>query len=141
MYDWILVLHIAAWTSWMAGLFYLPRLFVYHAERAGSNAEMAETFSTMQFKLLRLIMLPAMIVTWATGLYLAIDGGWFSDGWMHAKITLVVAMSAFHGVCMRWHRALAAGTNDKTGRYFRIANEVPTVIFLLIVILAILKPF
>ncbi|MEO1331165.1 MAG: protoporphyrinogen oxidase HemJ [Pseudomonadota bacterium] len=141
MYDWILVLHIAAWTSWMAGLFYLPRLFVYHAERGGSNAEMAETFAVMQLKLMRLIMNPAMIVTWATGLWLAYDGFGFQGGWLHAKITLVLGMSAFHGMCAKWRKDLAAGTSEKSGRFFRIANEVPTVIFLLIVILAIVKPF
>lgn len=142
MYDWILVLHIAAWTSWMAGLFYLPRLFVYHAERAVGRPEMAETFNVMQHKLLRLIMTPAMAVTWITGLALAL--GWWdlaSSGWLHAKIALVVAMSAFHGYCVRWKKAFEAGENAHAGRYFRIANEVPTVLFLLIVILAILKPF
>ena len=141
MYDWILVLHIAAWASWMAGLFYLPRLFVYHEERAGQNREMAETFAVMQLKLMRLIMNPAMIVTWVTGLYLAYDGFGFQGGWLHAKITLVLAMSAFHGMCSKWRKELAAGVSTKSGRFFRIANEAPTVLFLLIVILAILKPF
>lgn len=148
LYDWILVLHIAAWTSWMAGLFYLPRLFVYHAERGGQSPEMAETFTVMQTKLMRLIMNPAMIVTWITGLTLSLGPGfelssswWVGAGWLHAKFVLILAMSAFHGMCAKWRRELAEGTSERSGRFFRIANEVPTVIFLLIVVLAILKPF
>jgi putative membrane protein len=142
MYDWLLVLHIAAWTSWMAGLFYLPRLFVYHAERAAGQPAMAETFGVMQHKLLKLIMNPAMIVTWATGVILAL--GWWdlaSSGWLHAKLVLVLAMSAFHGACAKWRKELAAGSSARTGRFFRIANEVPTLLFLAIVALAIVKPF
>lgn len=142
MYDWIVALHVAAWTSWMAGLFYLPRLFVYHVETAAAGTPASETFKVMQRKLLRLIMTPAMVVTWITGLYLAIDGGWFAgQGWLHAKLLLVLAMSAFHGVCVTWMRALANDVNTRSGRFFRFANEVPTVLFLLIVVLAIVKPF
>ncbi len=148
LYDWVLVLHIAAWTSWMAGLFYLPRLFVYHAERAAERPEMAETFSVMQTKLLRLIMNPAMIVTWISGLALSfgpgfsLDGSWWiGAGWLHAKLVLVLAMSAFHGFCAKWRREFAEGKSVRSGRYYRIANEIPTVLFLLIVILVIIKPF
>ena len=115
LYDWILVLHIAAWTSWMAGLFYLPRLFVYHAESAAPGTPASETFKVMERKLLRLIMTPAMLVAWASGLYLAVAGGWFSSGWMHAKLLLVVAMSAFHGFCVRWMKTFAADANEKVG--------------------------
>lgn len=141
MHETLKIVHILAWTSWMAGLFYLPRLFVYHAERATAGGEMAETFGVMQHKLLRFIMNPAMIVTWITGLWLAYSVYGFQGGWLHAKITLVVAMTVFHMFCARWRKELAAGTSTKSGRYFRIANEVPTVIFVLVVILAILKPF
>lgn len=141
LYDIVLIVHIAAWTSWMAGLFYLPRLFVYHAERAAHGSEMAATFGVMQQKLYRLIMSPAMMAAWVTGLFLAWSGGWFSSGWVHAKILLVIGLTVFHVFCKRWMLSLAAGDSDKTGRFFRIANEVPTLIFLVIVALAILKPF
>ena len=141
IYGWFVVLHIASWTSWMAGLFYLPRLFVYHAETAPPGTPASETFKVMQKKLMRLIMTPAMLATWATGLYLAWEGGWFSDGWLHAKLTLVIGMSAFHGFCVRWMKTFAADANEKSGRYFRLMNEVPTVVFLLIVVMAVLKPF
>ena len=141
LYEWIKILHIAAWTSWMAGLFYLPRLFVYHAETAPAGSPQSETFKVMELKLLKLIMNPAMIVTWITGLYLAFDAGFFANGWLHAKLLLGLLMSGFHGYCAARRKAFANDTNDKTGRHYRIANEVPTVLFLVIVILAILKPF
>lgn len=150
MYEWLKILHILAWTSWMAGLFYLPRLFVYHVERAAPGSEMAATFAVMQEKLLRFIMNPAMIVTWITGLILGFGGpnldfaggGWFgAGGWLHLKLLLILAMSAFHGFCAKWRKELAAGNSTKSGRFFRIANEVPTVIFIIVVILVILKPF
>lgn len=140
-YNLILVLHIASWTSWMAGLFYLPRIFVYHAEQAPAGGPASEVFKVMERKLLRLIMTPAMLVTWATGLWLAVSAGFFAEGWLHAKLLLVVLMSAFHGKCAVWMKTFAADANTRSGRYFRIANEVPTLIFLLIVVLAILKPF
>lgn len=140
-YDWILVAHIAAWTSWMAGLFYLPRLYVYHAETAAPGTPASETFKVMERKLLRLIMTPAMLVTWATGLALMIVAEAWTDGWFHAKLTLVLAMSAFHGICVKWMRGFADDANAKTGRYFRIANEVPTVLFLIIIVLVVVKPF
>ncbi|MCI4661157.1 MAG: protoporphyrinogen oxidase HemJ [Neomegalonema sp.] len=141
MYEWIKILHIAAWTSWMAGLFYLPRLFVYHTERARDDRNMAQTFEVMELKLLRFIMTPAMIVTWASGLFLAwmiVD--FSTDIWFHVKLLLVIIMSGFHGFCGRWRKQLAAGDFSRSGRYFRIANEVPTLIFLAIVIMVILKP-
>lgn len=142
LYPWTLAFHVMSVLAWMAGLFYLPRLYVYHAERAAGNAAMADTFGVMQHKLLKLIMNPAMIVTWVTGLVLVF--GWWdltSSGWIHAKLVLVLAMSAFHGMCAKWRKEFAAGTSTRTGRFFRIANEVPTVLFLLVVVLAILKPF
>lgn len=144
MYELTKALHIMAWTSWMAGLFYLPRLFVYHAERANAGGEMAETFKVMERKLLKLIMTPAMIVTWVTGLWLAFGVGvidWSSDGWMHAKLLLVVLMTGFHHMLQKWLRVFAADANTRTGRFYRMMNEVPTLIFVVIVILAILRPF
>lgn len=139
--QWIKVLHIAAWASWMAGMFYLPRLFVYHAETAPPGTPASHTFKVMEQKLLRLIMTPAMIVAWATGLYLAWALGFYADGWLHAKLALVIALSGFHGFCALRVRAFAEDRNDKTGRYYRIANEVPTILFLGVVILVIIKPF
>lgn len=142
LYTGVVVLHVAAWTSWMAGLFYLPRLFVYHAETAPPGTPSSETFKVMEMKLLRLIMTPAMLVTWGSGLYLAWDGGWFTGaGWLHAKLVLVVAMSAFHGFCVRWMKTFADDANAKSGRFFRFANEAPTLLFLGIIVLAIVKPF
>jgi putative membrane protein len=144
MYELIKALHIMAWTSWMAGLFYLPRLFVYHAERANAGGETAETFKVMERKLLNLIMTPAMIVTWITGLWLAFGVGiidWSSDGWMHVKLLLVVLMTGFHHMLQKWLRVFAADANTRSGRFYRMMNEVPTLIFVIIVILAIVRPF
>ncbi len=144
MYELTKALHMMAWASWMAGLFYLPRLFVYHAERADSAGEMSETFKVMERKLYGLIMNPAMIVTWLTGLWLAFGVGvidWRSDGWMHAKLALLVGMTGVHHMMKRWIRDFAADANTRSGRFFRIMNEVPTLLFVGIVILAIVRPF
>jgi protoporphyrinogen IX oxidase len=144
LYETTKILHILAWTSWMAGLFYLPRIYVYHAERANAGGETAEVFKVMERKLLRYIMTPAMIVTWITGLWLAFGVGvidWASDFWMHAKLALVLAMTGFHHVLQRWLRDFAANRNTRSGRTYRIANEIPTLIFVVIVILVIARPF
>lgn len=142
LYLWTKTLHILAWTSWMAGLFYLPRLMVYHAERAAPGGESSETFKVMESKLLRLIMRPAMIVAWATGLaliWLAVD---FSTAyWLHAKIALVVVLTATHMAMARWVRDFADDRNRRGGRFFRIWNEAPTLLFIGIVVLAIVRPF
>lgn len=143
-YFWIKALHIMAWTSWMAGLFYLPRLFVYHAERAAPGSEASETFKVMEAKLLRLIMTPAMVVTWLTGIYLAFFAGvidWSSDIWMHVKLLLVIGMTGAHHMMQRWAKTFAADANTRPGRFYRIMNEVPTLLFIFIVILAIVRPF
>ncbi len=141
LYDWIKILHIAAWTSWMAGLFYLPRLLVYHAETAAPGTLQSQTFKIMERKLLKLIMTPAMLVAWGSGLWVAWQLDAFLDGWFHAKLALVLAMSGFHGFCAARVRAFAEDRNDKTGRYYRIANEVPTILFVIIVAMVVLKPF
>jgi len=140
LYQWLLVLHLLSLISWMAALFYLPRLFVYHVE-SGLQSPQAQTFQVMERRLLRGIATPAMIATWIFGLWLAAQGGWFAAGWLHAKILLVILMSGFHGVCIRWMRELAAGKSSHSARFFRIANEVPTVLLILIVILVVIKPF
>jgi putative membrane protein len=140
LYQWLLVLHLLSLISWMAALFYLPRLFVYHVE-SGLQSPQAQTFQVMERRLLRGIATPAMVATWIFGLWLAAQGGWFAAGWLHAKILLVILMSAFHGVCVRWMRDLAAGKSAHSARFFRIVNEVPTVLLILIVILVVIKPF
>jgi putative membrane protein len=144
MYEWILALHIMAWTSWMAGLFYLPRLFVYHAERANGGGETAETFKVMERKLLKLIMTPAMIVTWLTGLWLTFGGGRVdltADGWLHAKILLIVLMTGVHHMLQRFMRDFAVDANARSGRFYRVINEVPTLLFIGAVVLVIVRPF
>lgn len=140
LYDWIKAVHVMAVISWMAGLFYLPRLMVYHCEAAPGSVQ-SETFKIMERRLLKAIMNPAMIVTWLAGLYLVWAGGWYVAPWMHAKFALVLAMSAFHGRCVGWVRDFAEDRNRRAGRYFRIANEVPTLLMIGIVILVIVKPF
>src|ERR1041384_8684182 len=100
MYLWIKALHVIAVISWMAGMLYLPRLFVYHCEAQRGSIQ-SETFKIMERRLLKAIINPAMIVTWVLGLYLAWDGGWFQSGWLHGKLLLVVILSAVHGVLVK----------------------------------------
>ncbi len=140
LYEWIKALHILAVISWMAALLYLPRLLVYHCTAEAGSAQ-SETFKVMERRLLKAIATPAMAVTWLAGLYLAYAGGWFSAPWFHMKLTLVILLSAFHGVLARWVRDFAADANGKSQRFFRIANEVPTLLMIGIVLLVVLKPF
>jgi putative membrane protein len=140
MYEWIKAFHLVAVISWMAGMLYLPRLMVYHAE-AQTGSIQSETFKIMERRLLKGIINPAMIVTWVLGLYLAWDVFGFKGGWLHAKILLVLILSGIHGMLVRHVRAFAQDRNQKTARYFRILNEVPAVLMLGIVILVIVKPF
>jgi putative membrane protein len=137
---WIKTLHVLAVISWMAGLLYLPRLFVYHAGVA-AGSEQDRLFQVMEYRLYRYIMRPAMIVTWITGLWLAWSSFGFRGGWLHVKLALVVALSAHHGFQGLWLRSFAAGTNTRAGRFFRIQNEVPTLLMIGIVIFVIVKPF
>jgi putative membrane protein len=140
MYLWIKALHIVAVISWMAGLLYLPRLFVYHAAtRVGS--EQSETFKTMERRLLRFIMTPAMIASWLFGIYLALESHAFAAPWFHAKFALVLAMSALHGAMARWTRLFAADANSHSAKFYRLVNEIPTLLMIAIVILAVVKPF
>jgi putative membrane protein len=140
MYEWIKALHVIAVISWMAGMLYLPRLFVYHAE-ADIGSKQSETFKVMERRLLKAIINPAMILTWVLGLYLAWSGHWFSAHWLHAKLALVLAMSAVHGFFGRWVRDFAADRNPRSQKFYRIINEVPTLLMIVIVILVIVKPF
>ena len=141
-YPWIKTLHIVSVISWMAGMFYLPRLFVYHAERATPGSELDQTFQVMESKLLRLIMTPAMISSWIFGLIL-IGLGAFDWGaaWSWIKLASIIAMTGMHGWLGARRREFAAGTNTRTGRAYRLANEVPTVLMLVIVIAVVVRPF
>lgn len=139
-YPWIKALHVIAVISWMAGMLYLPRLFVYHCE-AEIGSKQSETFKTMERRLLKAIINPAMIVTWLAGLYLVWAGHWYLSGWFHAKFLLVLIMSGIHGFFARSVRAFAADKNTYSQRFYRIINEVPTVLMIAIVVLVIVKPF
>ncbi|WP_343564330.1 protoporphyrinogen oxidase HemJ [Kiloniella sp. b19] len=140
-YDWIKVIHILAVISWMAGLLYLPRLFVYHAS-VPAGSERSELFKVMEYRLFRFIMGPAMHVAWFAGLLLAIIlEAWEDGGWFHAKLTAVVLMTVFHAYCGRLVKAFKADKNVKSEKFFRISNEVPTLLMVLIVILVVVKPF
>jgi protoporphyrinogen IX oxidase len=140
LYLWLKSFHVIAVIAWMAGMLYLPRLFVYHCE-AQKGSIQSETFKIMERRLLRAIINPAMIVTWVLGLYLLWDGGWYTSGWMHAKIALVLVMSGLHGVYVKRLKDFAADKNTKPAKYYRLLNEVPTVLMIGIVILVIVKPF
>lgn len=138
-YIWLKAFHIIAVVSWMAGMLYLPRLFVYHAGVKHSSTE-ADLFETMEFRLLRYIMTPAMILVWVTGLSLAYLAGFFDAPWLQVKLLLVVGMSAVHGFLSKVRREFAEGRNFRDARFFRIINEVPTILMIVIVILVVVKP-
>jgi protoporphyrinogen IX oxidase len=139
-YLWVKAAHVIAVIAWMAGMLYLPRLFVYHCE-APTGSPQSETFKVMEHRLLTLIMNPAMVLTWVLGLWLAWRGGFFTAGWLHAKLVLVVAMSGVHGFFSASVRKFAADANTTSQRVWRMWNEVPTVLLIGIVILVIVKPF
>lgn len=142
-YPWTKSLHIVAVISWMAGLFYLPRLFVYHAERAAPGSETSETFKIMERKLLRLIMNPAMIATWLLGIALALTPGLvdWGAGWFYVKLVGVSALTYFHH-WLGWRRKdFLADRNRTSGRTFRLANELPLAALLVIVVMVVVRPF
>jgi putative membrane protein len=140
LYLWLKAFHIVAVIAWMAGMLYLPRLFVYHCD-AEPGSKQSETFKVMERRLLKLIINPAMIATWVLGLWLVWDGGWYRSGWMHAKFALVLALSAVHGFFVRWVKDFAADRNTHSARFYRLANEIPTVLMIAVVLLVVLKPF
>lgn len=139
-YLWIKAVHVIAVISWMAGMLYLPRLFIYHCD-AETGSVQSETFKVMERRLLTIIMNPAMVIAWALGLWLAWKGGHLAEPWFHAKFALVVALSAAHGYFSASVRAFNEDRNDKAPRHWRMVNEIPTVLMILIVILVIVKPF
>ena len=140
MYEWLKAFHVIAVIAWMAGMLYLPRLFVYHCE-ADPGSRQSETFKAMERRLLKAIINPAMIATWVLGLWLAWSGGWLGAPWFHVKLALVLAMSAVHGLLARYVKDFAADRNRRTQKFYRIINEVPTVLMILIVIVVTVKRF
>ena len=140
MYAWVLALHIISIISWMVGLLYLPRLFVYHVD-AESGSELAETLKTMERRLLRAIMTPAMIASWIFGIWLVVLTEAHLEIWFHIKLTLIVLLSASHMLMAKWRKEFASNQNTRPARFYRIANEVPTLLMIAIVILVIVKPF
>ena len=140
-YLWLKALHVIAVISWMAGMLYLPRLFVYHADTE-VGSDQSETFKIMEYRLLRYITNPAMIVAWVTGgLMIYADPALFSNGWFHTKFTAVIFMSALNGTLAKHVRLFGKDENIKSAKYFRILNEVPTVLMIIIVVMVILRPF
>ncbi|MEO2039822.1 MAG: protoporphyrinogen oxidase HemJ [Martelella sp.] len=139
-YLWAKAIHIMAVIAWMAGMFYMPRLFVYHADTA-PGSESSETFKVMEYRLMKAIMNPAMILTWIFGLYLAWEGFRFSGGWLHVKIFAVFLLSGVHGYLSKAMKDFAADKRTKSAKHWRIVNEAPTVLMIIIVIMVVLKPF
>jgi protoporphyrinogen IX oxidase len=140
MVEWVKALHVIAVISWMAGMLYLPRLFVYHCE-AEKGSKQSETFKAMERRLLKAIINPAMIVTWLAGLYLAWAGHLFSAGWFQGKLLLVLLLSGVHGFFSRWVKDFAVDQNTRSQTFYRVINEVPTILMIGIVILVVVKPF
>ena len=140
MYLWLKAVHIIAVISWMAGMLYLPRPFVYPCA-AQPGSEQSETFKVMERRLLKFIINPAMTVAWLLGAWLAWSGGWFTAPWFQAKLALVVAMSGLHGYLVRFVRQFAEDKNQHSQKFYRIVNEIPTVLMIAIVLLATVKPF
>ena len=140
LYVWIKALHVISVIAWMAGMFYLPRLFVYHADTK-SGSEQAETFKIMERRLLRAIINPAMILTWIFGLWLAVTSLAYKENWFIVKFMAVLALSGFHGFLSKHVRIFSNDGNEKPARYWRMMNEVPTVLMIIIVIMVVVKPF
>ena len=140
MYEWIKALHVIAVISWMAGMLYLPRLFVYHAS-ATVGSELSEKLKIMEWRLLKFIVNPAMLVTWFAGLYLVWAGNWHMAHWFQVKFMLVLAMSGVHGFLVGRVRDFDQDRNTRSARFYRIINEVSTLLMIAIVILVIVKPF
>jgi protoporphyrinogen IX oxidase len=142
VYPWIKAFHVVSMVAWMAGLFYLPRLYVYHCETTPGSVE-SERFKVMEHRLLKQITTPAMIATWVFGVTLVltprvIDWGW---GWWHVKLAAVILMTGFHGMLARWRRDFLMDRNTRPARFYRIANEVPTLLLVVIVVMVIVRPF
>jgi putative membrane protein len=142
-YPWTKALHVISMVAWMAGLFYLPRLFVYHAERGSPGSEVSEIFKVMERRLLRAIMNPAMVATWLFGLLLLATPGvvdWRGDGWLHVKLVAVLALTWFHHWLARRRKDFAADANRVEARRYRLLNELPTIALVVAVVMVIVRP-
>ena len=142
VYPWLKSLHVISVIAWMAGMLYLPRLFVYHCDVTAGTAESAR-FKLMERRLLKFIINPAMIATWCFGLLLVLTPGTmsWSDGWWQVKFTCVILLSGFHGALSAWRRKFRDDANRKPARFYRMMNEVPTLLMIIIVIMVIARPF
>lgn len=141
-YPWIKALHVIAVIAWMAGMLYLPRLFVYHAD-AAPGSPLSETFKVMERRLMRAIINPAMMAAWVLGgtmLYLLSPGVW-SQGWIWVKLGMLMGMQTVHGLFSRWRREFETDLRLRSARVYRIANEVPTLLLIVIVIMVVVQPF
>ena len=139
-YLWLKAFHVMSVMAWMAGLFYLPRLFVYHCQQE-KGSHTSETLKTMERKLLKMIMNPAMMASWIFGLVIAIQIDAFTQGWFHVKLLMVVAMTVFHIFLGKWRKDFEVDQNQRDERFFRLINEIPTLLMVIIVLMVIIKPF
>jgi protoporphyrinogen IX oxidase len=137
---WMKAFHVVAVIAWMAGLLYLPRLYVYHCE-AEKGSKMSETFKVMERRLLYVIMTPAMIAVWGSGVWLAWKGELVNDRWLWAKFALVILLTGYHHALGVWRQDFAADWNTRSQRFYRLMNEVPTLLMIGIVLLVFLRPF
>ena len=143
LYPWTKAFHVIAVIAWMAGIFYLPRLFVYHCAVPRGSVE-SERFKVMERRLLKQIMLPAMLATWFLGALLVLTPGivqWAPLNWWHVKLVAVLLMTGFQGAAGKWRRVFLEDRNVKPDRFYRVANEVPTVLMAVAVIMVVVKPF
>ena len=143
VYPWTKSLHVISVIAWMAGIFYLPRLYVYHCSLARGSVE-SERFKVMERRLLKQIMLPAMIATWVFGAALVLTPGivdWSHFNWWYVKLAMVILMTGFQGAAGKWRRQFLEDRNQKPERFYRVANEVPTILLVVIVIMVVAKPF
>jgi putative membrane protein len=142
LYPWTKAIHVIAVIAWMAGMLYLPRLYVYHCEMTRGSVE-SERFKVMERRLLKQIINPAMLATWVFGVVLVLTPGvlGWSDGWWWVKLTSVILLSGFHGALSRWRRDFLEDRNTRPQRFYRIANEVPTALMVVIVVMVIVRPF
>lgn len=139
-YPWIKALHVIAVISWMAGMLYMPRLFIYHGD-CKPDSDQARTFSIMEERLMKVIMNPAMVVSWVLGLYIAWSVYQFQGGWLHAKLAAVFVLSGVHGYFAKSVKAFGSGDYVRNARFWRLMNEVPTLLMIAIVIFVVVKPF
>ncbi len=142
LYPWTKAIHIVAVIAWMAGLLYLPRLYVYHCETA-PGTEASERFKIMELKLYKFIMTPAMLVTFVLGIVLALTPGLvdWHEGWFHVKLVAVLLLAGFQGALGKWRREFLHDRRTKSQRFFRIVNEVPTVLMVVAVVMVVVQPF